>query len=394
MDWVEPAEEEMYISNFPPENMRLNVALFSVPPKSSPDPPETHSKVFKWKSQINEGRLISSLTDLKANPISGFENITINAEAKFTEKMYIYANLAKNPENEQQELVEILRIRTDGNGHYWFKPDLTGSRPPYRIPPFASASIFTNQEWRYKIEGIQVGPAHGFQDEKSVLPPQITWTESHPMNGIVKVHVFGEVLSATGFEYPTISVTIRNSLDSQHVVTHSVSPRDGIRKYSYPFTFEFAMKEGSRYPELFIEAISFGFFNNRRIEGYGYGMIPEEAGKHDVEVKCWRPQMGVQDELRRFFLGGTGELVSLNPIGINPYSSSNKFSRLGLNTTTTGSVTVRLRIAKHYHKTSKKKSISRLPAESSKEDVLEKFQKVRDQMIRNRRAVPKHIISS
>jgi hypothetical protein len=65
----------------------------------------------------------------------------------------------------------------------------------------------------------------------------------------------------------SILVTIRNSLDSQHVVTHSVSPRDGIRKYSYPFTFEFAMKEGSRYPELFIEAISFGFFNNRRIEG-------------------------------------------------------------------------------------------------------------------------------
>ena len=100
--------------------------------------------MFKWKSQINEGRLISSLTDLKANPISGFENIKINAEAKFTEKMFIYANLAKNPD-EQQELVEILRIRTDGNGHYWFKPDLTGSRPPYRIPPFASASIFTNQ---------------------------------------------------------------------------------------------------------------------------------------------------------------------------------------------------------------------------------------------------------
>ena len=100
--------------------------------------------MFKWKPQINEGRLISSLTDLKANPISGFENIKINAEAKFTEKMFIYANLAKNPD-EQQELVEILRIRTDGNGHYWFKPDLTGSRPPYRIPPFASASIFTNQ---------------------------------------------------------------------------------------------------------------------------------------------------------------------------------------------------------------------------------------------------------
>ena len=108
---------------------------------------------------------------------------------------------------------------------------------------------------------------------------------------------------------PHFLVTIRNSLDSQHVVTHSVSPRDGIRKYSYPFTFEFAMKEGARYPELFVEAVSFGFFNNRRIEGtklrfsldwkdlgYGYGMIPEEAGKHDVEVKCWRPQMGVQDE--------------------------------------------------------------------------------------------------
>ena len=69
------------------------------------------------------------------------------------------------------------------------------------------------------------------------------------------------------FSNERLLVTIRNSLDSQHVVTHSVSPRDGVRKYSYPFSFEFSMRDGARYPELFIEAVSFGFFNNRRIEG-------------------------------------------------------------------------------------------------------------------------------
>ena len=72
-------------------------------------------------------------------------------------------------------------------------------------------------------------------------------------------------------------VTIRNSLDSQHVVTHSVSPRDGVRKYSYPFTFEFSMRDGARYPELFVEAVSFGFFNNRRIEGNSYYFIYHQS---------------------------------------------------------------------------------------------------------------------
>jgi len=57
-----------------------------------------------------------------------------------------------------RQRVELLRIRHDGNGHYWFKPDLTGGRPAYRV---TSSSALASQEWRYKIEGIQVGPVQG-----------------------------------------------------------------------------------------------------------------------------------------------------------------------------------------------------------------------------------------
>ena len=50
---------------------------------------------------------------------------------------YIYFQLLSvadpNAEWDPRQRIEILRIRSDGNGHFWFKPDLSGGRPPYRI---------------------------------------------------------------------------------------------------------------------------------------------------------------------------------------------------------------------------------------------------------------------
>jgi len=46
MDWIETSGEEMYISNYPPENMKLKIQLFSIPPKSSDEEPVSFSKFF------------------------------------------------------------------------------------------------------------------------------------------------------------------------------------------------------------------------------------------------------------------------------------------------------------------------------------------------------------
>ena len=39
MDWIETSSEEMYISNYPPENMKLKINLFSIPQKASEEEP-------------------------------------------------------------------------------------------------------------------------------------------------------------------------------------------------------------------------------------------------------------------------------------------------------------------------------------------------------------------
>lgn len=95
------------------------------------------------------------MTDLKA------DSVTEVTELGGEEKMFVYANLGKMSDSESEwdprQRVELLRIRHDGHGHYWFKPDLTGGRPAYQI----TSSSALNCQWRYKIEGIQVGPVQG-----------------------------------------------------------------------------------------------------------------------------------------------------------------------------------------------------------------------------------------
>lgn len=387
MDWIDVGGEEMYISNYPPENMKLKIHLFSIPPKSSAEEPYTQTLLVKWKTFGKEGRLETSLVDLKS------ETEVKQTQFSFEEKLFVYANLGRLPEDgsdwEQRQRVEILRVRYDGNGHFWFKPDLTGGRPAYRLN---STSALTAEEWRYKIEGVQVGPVlEVASTDVGVIPPQISWTQPAPEERFHQTYIFGEVTSAKGFEFPNVSIMVKNSCDAQTCVTHAVAPRNGSRNYSFQFEFSFLQREDAKSPELLIEAVSFGFFGNRRIEGYGYCITPHETGTHELTVPCWRPKEGVYNELRRHFLGGTGELISLNPIGC-ANAQSRKISRLGLTTTSTGSVTLRLRIVRHHPSRIIKESKSGISQAADENNALEMFQKARDKMLRMRQNIPKHII--
>ena len=126
--------------------------------------------------------------------------------------------------------------------------------------------------------------------------PQFTWTDPAPEEHFHHTYVNGEVLSAEGFEYPNVSVMVKNSCDAQSCVTHAVSPNNGVRSYSFPFEFNFLQREDAKSPELIIEAVSFGFFSNRRIEGYGYACVPHSPGTHIISIPCWRPTEGIYQE--------------------------------------------------------------------------------------------------
>ena len=62
-----------------------------------------------------------------------------------------------------------------------------------------SASALTSEEWRYKIEGVQVGPVQEVAStDVGVIPPQISWTQPAPEERFHQTYIFGEVTSAKG----------------------------------------------------------------------------------------------------------------------------------------------------------------------------------------------------
>ena len=154
-------------------------------------------------------------------------------------------------------------------------------------------------------------------------------------DGLSGYYIFGEVLESSGFEYPNVSIVITNDSDDQSVVTPSgmsdiksqrspvillkqnniltpsVSPNaDNKRFYSFSFEMDYKIKSDERLPNLIIQCVSFDFWQNRRIEGYGHISIPTQTGIHELNIPCWRPKQGLEQDLRRFFLGGSSELIS------------------------------------------------------------------------------------
>ena len=67
VDWVEPGGEEMYISNNSPRNLRLKIVLFQASIQQQKSGGYEHSQTLTvpWNTVLKEGRLESSVIDLK-----------------------------------------------------------------------------------------------------------------------------------------------------------------------------------------------------------------------------------------------------------------------------------------------------------------------------------------
>ena len=79
------------------------------------------------------------------------------------------------------------------------------------------ASATLSSEWRYKIEGVQIGPVQDLEKSKegAIRAPQVPWTLPSPDEGRQKTFIFGEVVSAHGFEYDHVSIILKNSSNAQ-----------------------------------------------------------------------------------------------------------------------------------------------------------------------------------
>lgn len=71
-----------------------------------------------------------------------------------------------------------------------------------------------------------------------------------------------------------------------------------------------------RWPNILLCVSSFDQWSRHRTEGYGSAALPTLPGHSALTVHTWRPEHNRASELRRFFIGGSPELESIDLAGI------------------------------------------------------------------------------
>ncbi|CAF1246849.1 unnamed protein product [Adineta steineri] len=192
-----------------------------------------------------------------------------------------------------------------------------------------------------------------------------------PPPSVLKLNVFGEIVSGKNFEYDNIYVYYSVDLTDNWYVessailsgyTHTASTTmsskyDDIVYYSHPFEFELWYKpplntadhELPRMPKIYFQISSHDSWGRHRIEGYTYFEIPNLPGFYNEHLSCWRPRGdSVFNEVRRFFIGGSLELEDISYIA-SPKSFDNEkdnrlMNRFGFRTVSTGTLNVRFNV--------------------------------------------------
>lgn len=235
-----------------------------------------------------------------------------------------------------------------------------------------------------------------------------------PLPQTFRAFLFGEIVSARDFELNNLYVHYffelpenwqmkdeRQIAGVTHTCSTTVENRDNVAYYSFPFEAEFIYKVTNisgmemmpKWPQLFLEVISFDRWKRYSVEGYAYTILPSEPGSYLITLNTWRPiTRNPISNLRRFFIGGSLELEDITYVGISSKTEEKQLSRLGFETQTSGSVTVRLNIvhqseifAMEHRELRKKDGLLRhLDATSMKSSisaVLSAFQRARSRML-------------
>lgn len=69
--------------------------------------------------------------------------------------------------------------------------------------------------------------------------------------------------------------------------------------------------------------------------------FPRSSGTHLIEIHTWKPVNTIEDEMKSFFIGGTGYIQDINYIANNYYDKdSNPLNRHGMQSESSGTITV------------------------------------------------------
>ncbi|XP_063244056.1 tectonic-like complex member MKS1 [Bacillus rossius redtenbacheri] len=185
-----------------------------------------------------------------------------------------------------------------------------------------------------------------------------------PDDGVLTVFVMGEIMCAENFEADQLFIHFLVELpkgwscdDPEHLsgITQACqTDRADVANFGHTFQMKLnhsldrlqiepdALPGG---PQVFLEVVSRDGWGRCRSEGYGSARLPAAPGRHELSTPTWRPRpAGVGPRLRRFFLGGAPELLSLAHSGVPCDPQGPVVSKYGLPTVTSGSVLLRLDI--------------------------------------------------
>lgn len=371
----------------------------------------------------------------RANPVVVHETETSKTTAHVInipyKTMHIMADLApegKTESNQEDEYV-LFSVKIDVNGQIFVKPDFNGERPPYRIETCNDL----REVYEYTIEhcSTQMTSDQREQEFKSFnelynrhalyLASQVgSGFDPVPEPGVLRMNIFGEIVSAKGFDYDGLYVHFFLDLPhnwkpvddpvlsgvTQTCVT-KLEGEDYVAHFSFPFDFSLVYQEDEdsddfiHWPTLFLEVLSLDSWERFRTEGYAYITIPNKAGSYTVEVNTWRPiGNGPVPEMRRFFIGGSPELEDPTYPQKPAMADEKVLSKYFFRTAASGSVTVQFHIMQQCQSfmDSKTKKTRRtrtildrlggMNALDSLSQVMDAFQRAKKRMLDAREGLP------
>ncbi|KAM4046809.1 tectonic-like complex member MKS1 [Anomaloglossus baeobatrachus] len=347
--------------------------------------------------------------------------------------MYIMADLGSSGKLGLKENEHVLcTIRVDNNGVITLKPDVTGTKGPYRL----EVESHKRELWRYTLQHVSESVQQEEQEREEILYRDLYGRHKEylnnlvgsdfemPPSGALRVFINGEIVSAHDYEHDNLYIHFFMELPKHWSspafqelsgVTQScrskTQGRENVAYFCHPFSFEMFLSEEvesedvPQWPVLYFEVLSLDFWQRYRVEGYGSVVLPQTAGMHNVTAQTWRPvEQGTVSELRRFFIGGSPELEDLTYARIPGTFQGERLSRFGFRTETTGRVVFRFhsihQSRSFLDRSSMRKRmqsvLDRLGGSSQQSsilNVLDAFQRARRRMQQARESLPIDILS-
>ncbi|CAF0729111.1 unnamed protein product [Didymodactylos carnosus] len=315
----------------------------------------------------------TNLVNYKPNP----DELRSNHYATLPhETMYIMADLSDNSDVPQLTNQYVLcTIEYYPNGTVVLKPDFNIGKVPYMI----ETGTVGNEVYQYYLEhsSTKINMDDLIKETRllnevslrhqTYLMQMVGNEFDMPPPSILKLHIFGEIVSAKNFEYDDLYVYYCLDLPNNwyadpsmvfagytNTCTTTTVDKDDVAYYSHPFEFEVWYKpspgsadhELPRMPKIYFQVASQDSWGRHRTEGYTYLDIQNTPGSYNETLLCWRPRgEHIFNELRRFFIGGSHELEDISYVAIPRQFQGEKdnkpLSRFGFRTISTGSLYVR-----------------------------------------------------